>query len=41
MHEPELVIVVTPDPLVGQHGSGPWKREKANLNLVADFINSL
>lgn len=36
-----MVIVVTADPLVGQHGGGPWRKEKANLNLVADFIRSL
>jgi CubicO group peptidase (beta-lactamase class C family) len=36
-----MVIVVTADPLFGQHGGGPWKHEKANLNLVADFIKSL
>jgi len=39
--ELNMVIVVTADPLFGQHGDGPWKHEKANLNLVADFINSL
>jgi len=32
-----MVIVVTADPLYGQHGDRPWKHEKANLNLVADF----
>jgi CubicO group peptidase (beta-lactamase class C family) len=37
----DMVIVVTADPLVGQHGGGPWELEKANLNLVADFIASL
>jgi CubicO group peptidase (beta-lactamase class C family) len=37
----DLVIVVTADPLFGQHGGGPWKYEKANLNLVGDFIASL
>ncbi len=36
-----LVIVVTADPLHLQHGGGPWKKEKANLNLVADFVASL
>jgi len=36
-----MVIVVTADPLFGQHGGGPWKHEKANLNLVANFIASL
>jgi CubicO group peptidase (beta-lactamase class C family) len=36
-----LIIVVTADPLRGQHGDAPWKHEKANLNLVADFVKSL
>jgi CubicO group peptidase (beta-lactamase class C family) len=36
-----MVVVVTADPLLGQHGGGPWALEKANLNLVADFIASL
>ncbi len=36
-----MVIVVKADPLFGQHGDLPWKREKANLNLVADFIAGL
>jgi len=37
----DLVVVVTADPLHGQHGDAPWRHEKANLNLVADFIASL
>jgi CubicO group peptidase (beta-lactamase class C family) len=41
LDEFNLVIVVTVDPLHGKHGGGPWKIEKANLNLVADFIASL
>ena len=36
-----LVVVVKADPLIGQHGSAPWKHEKANLNLVGDFFASL
>jgi CubicO group peptidase (beta-lactamase class C family) len=36
-----MVIVVKADPLFGQHGDAPWRREKENLNLVADFIASL
>ncbi len=39
--ERNLVIVVTSDPLYGQHGGGPWGREKENLNLVGNFIASL
>jgi len=41
LNELDMVIVVTADPLVGQHGDSPWGLEKANLNLVADFIKSL
>ena len=37
----DMVIVVTVDPLHGQHGDEPWKLEKASLNLVADFVASL
>lgn len=36
-----LVVVVKADPLLGQHGGGPWRKEKENLNLVGDFIASL
>ncbi|MFN2290164.1 MAG: serine hydrolase domain-containing protein [Anaerolineae bacterium] len=36
-----MVIVVTADPLYKQHGDAPWKLEKANLNLMADFVASL
>jgi len=39
--ERNLVIVVTSDPLYGQHGGSPWGREKENLNLVGNFIASL
>ena len=41
LDELDMVVVVKADPLLGQHGGGPWKHEKANLNLVADFISSL
>jgi CubicO group peptidase (beta-lactamase class C family) len=37
----DMVIVVLVDPLHGQHGDEPWKIEKSNLNLVADFVASL
>ena len=39
--ELDMVIVVKADPLFAQHGDAPWRHEKANLNLVADFIASL
>jgi CubicO group peptidase (beta-lactamase class C family) len=41
LDELDLVVVATADPLYKQHGDAPWKLEKANLNLVADFIASL
>jgi CubicO group peptidase (beta-lactamase class C family) len=37
----DMVIVATVDPLHLQHGDGPWRIEKANLNLLADFVASL
>jgi CubicO group peptidase (beta-lactamase class C family) len=39
--ELDMMIVVLADPLHLQHGDGPWKIEKENLNLVADFVASL
>jgi len=36
-----MVIVVTTDPLHKKHGDEPWRLEKANLNLVANFVASL
>lgn len=37
----DLVVVVKADPLFGEHGDNPWKRERENLNLVADFVATL
>ena len=36
-----MMVVVTADPQYGQSGDEPWRAEKANLNLLADFIASL
>lgn len=36
-----MVVVVTADPLFGQHGDQAWNYEKQNLNLVGDFVESL
>jgi hypothetical protein len=33
--------VLTADPLYRQSGDRPWGLEKANLNVVADFIADL
>jgi CubicO group peptidase (beta-lactamase class C family) len=41
VHGANMVIVVKADPLFGEHGDGPWRKEKANLNLVGDFVASL
>jgi len=39
--ELDLMVVLLADALYAQHGDEPWKIEKANLNLVADFVASL
>jgi CubicO group peptidase (beta-lactamase class C family) len=41
LDELDMVIVVTADPLYAQSGDRPWRLEKANLNLVGDFVASL
>jgi CubicO group peptidase (beta-lactamase class C family) len=37
----DMVIVVTADPFYEVYGSESWKHEKANFNLVGDFIHSI
>jgi len=37
----DMVIVVTADPFYLVHTSESWKNEKAHINLVSEFINSL
>ena len=37
----DMVIVLTADPLHLQWGDKPWRLEKGNLNLIADFVASL
>ena len=37
----DMIIVVTSDPFLGQHDGEAWRHEKANLNLVSEFINAL
>jgi CubicO group peptidase (beta-lactamase class C family) len=39
--ELDIVIVTTADPFFGQHDGDSWKHEKAILNMVGDFIESL
>jgi CubicO group peptidase (beta-lactamase class C family) len=41
LDELDMVIVTTADPFFGQHNDQSWKHEKATLNLVGEFINSL
>jgi len=41
LDEIDVIIVTTADPLYGQTGQQPWNHEKAIINLVAEFINSL
>jgi CubicO group peptidase (beta-lactamase class C family) len=36
-----IVVVVTADPLFGQHGDQLWEFEKQNLNLVGNFVSTL
>jgi CubicO group peptidase (beta-lactamase class C family) len=37
----KMIIVVTSDPFLGQHGGQAWAHENANFNLVGKFIRSL
>jgi CubicO group peptidase (beta-lactamase class C family) len=37
----DMMIVFIADPLNLEHGDDPWRIEKSNLNLVADFVASL
>jgi hypothetical protein len=37
----DMVIVLLVDPLHLQWGDEPWKIEKGNLNLIANFVASL
>jgi CubicO group peptidase (beta-lactamase class C family) len=41
VNELDMVIVLLVDPLHFQWGDEPWRIERANLNLVADFVASL
>ena len=39
--ELNLMVVLLADALYAKHGDAPWKIEKGNLNLLADFVASL
>lgn len=41
LDEYDMVVVVTSDPLFGQHDGQAWRHERANINLVGKFIKSL
>jgi CubicO group peptidase (beta-lactamase class C family) len=41
LDELNMVVVVTADPFYDVYGSESWKHEKANFDLVGDFIDSL
>jgi hypothetical protein len=41
VEELNMVVVVTADPFYDTYGSASWKHEKANFELVGDFIDSL
>jgi len=41
LDELDMVIVVTGDPFWLEHSDRSWRHEKANINLVANFINAL
>jgi hypothetical protein len=36
-----MVVVVTADPMYEVYGSESWQHEKANFDLVGEFIDSL
>ena len=39
--KPSGISITTADFLCGQTGEGLWSHQKANINLVADFVSSL
>jgi len=41
LDELDMVVVVTGDPFYLQHNDESWRHERANINLVGKFINSL
>ena len=41
LDEADMVIATTADPFFGQHDGNSWKHEKATMNLVGNFIESL
>ncbi|MHA1937439.1 MAG: serine hydrolase domain-containing protein [Candidatus Thorarchaeota archaeon] len=41
LHELDMIVVTTADPFWQQHDGQSWKHEKAIINLVGEFINSI
>lgn len=41
LDELDMVIVLTGNPFQGESDDNTWRHEKANLNLVADFISTI
>jgi hypothetical protein len=41
LEEDDIVIVLLAYPFFLEHNDQSWRNEKANLNLVADFIAAL
>lgn len=41
LDELDMIIVTTADPFFGQHDDSSWAHEKATMNLVGEFIESL
>lgn len=41
VHDLDMVVVVTADPFYDTYGSASWRHEKANFEMVGDFISSL
>ena len=41
LNDLDMVVVVKADPFQGQSDDTSWSHEKANVNLVANFIDSL
>jgi CubicO group peptidase (beta-lactamase class C family) len=41
LDELNMVVVTTADPFFGQHDNQSWRHEKATINLIGEFINSI
>ena len=41
LHDLDMIIVTTADPLIGEFGESAWKKERAVIDLVGKYIASL